>query len=147
MHGFGLAFKAEPQQTVVFDYPRAVMVTKLSDAKQSETREQRELASFDPAPFKDNATSMHQEGKAQAATPKEGESAKPLPSDSVKDMGLRPYVYNCLLNGGIKTVSDLQRLLDRRGKKGLLQIRNCTSAMAEEILDALRYYTKNRGTN
>ena len=90
---------------------------------------------------------MHQEGEVQAAMPKEDESAKPLSSGSVKDMGLRPYVYNCLLNGGVKTIDDLQRLVDRRGKKGLLQIRNCTSAMAEEILDALRYYTKNRGTN
>ena len=147
LHGFGLAFKAEPQQSVVFDYPRAALVTKLSDATQSETREQRDFASFDSAPAKDNSITMHQEGEVQAAMPKEDESAKPLSSGSVKDMGLRPYVYNCLLNGGVKTIDDLQRLVDRRGKKGLLQIRNCTSAMAEEILDALRYYTKNRGTN
>lgn len=139
LHGFGLAFKAEPYKKAIYSSSiPAISAASFTDAHQTDAEKQES-----------SLNSLGSNGQSSTASSSIGlqnnkhendKNSKPVPSDSIKSIGLRPYVYTCLIKGGIKTVDDLQDLVDKRGKKGLTQIRGCTMGMAEEALDALRRY-------
>ena len=143
LHGFGLAFKAEPYRSRTGHYSAGGAIYTAAGAASPAGAPPPDKGRDAPAPAAD-APSKPAAPAVESGGPAAADGTDAPPPESVKGMGLRPYVYNCLINGGIRTVPSLQQLVDTKGRKGLLQIKNCTSAIADEVMDALRRYNMNR---